>query len=72
MIDSDDRFSSANYELRKNFSIKIPILEKRLIFNTSLLSLKPIIYNLTDLKSCYNRKLPNIGGIVEELVGRNR
>jgi len=72
MIDTDDRFSSANYGLRKNFSIKTAILEKRLIFDTSLLSLKPTIYNLTDLKSCYNRQLLNIERIVEESVSRNR
>jgi len=36
------------------------------------LSGKLTIYHLTDLQSCYNRQLANIGGIVEESVGRDR
>ena len=33
---------------------------------------KLTIYHLTDLQSCYDRQLANIGGIVEESVGRDR
>ena len=40
MIESDNRFLKANYGLRKNYSIKIAILEKRLTFDNSLLSYK--------------------------------
>ena len=29
------------------------------------------MYILTDLQSCYDRQLPNVGSIAEELVGRN-
>ena len=72
MIESDDRFSKSKYGSRKNYSIETAILEKRLTFDHSLISSKPTIYHLTDLQSCYDRQLANIGGIVEELVGRDR
>jgi len=72
MIESDDRFSKSNYGSRKNYSIESAILEKRLTFDNSLLSGKLTIYHLTDLQSCYDRQLVNIGGIVEESVGRDR
>ena len=48
------------------------LLEKRLIFDNSIITTKSTIYNLTDLKSYYNRQLANIGGIVEESIERNR
>lgn len=65
-IESDERFSKSNYGSRKNYSIETAILEKRLTFDNSLLSGKSTIYHLTDLQSCYDRQLANIGGIVEE------
>ena len=72
LIEDDHRFSKANYGSRKNFAITSAILQKRLIMDNSLISMKPTVYALTDLKSCYDRQLPNIGSIVEESVGRNR
>ena len=54
------------------FSIETAILQKRLIFDNSLIESTPTIYNFTDLKSCYDRQLANVGSIVEESVGRNR
>jgi len=72
LIEKDPRFSKANYGSRKNFSIESAILEKRLILDHSLLSQKETIYNLTDLKACYDRQLSKIGSIVEESTGRNR
>jgi len=72
MIESDDRFAKSNYGSRKNYSIETAILEKRLTFDHSFISSKPTIYHLADLQSCYDRQLANIGGIVEELVGRDR
>ena len=69
LIEYDNRFSKANYSSRKNYSIEIAILEQRLIFNSSLLLTKPVIYNLIDLQSCYNCQLVNIRSILEELVG---
>ena len=40
--------------------------------DNSIITMKPTVYVLTDLKSCYDRQLSNIGSIVEESVGRNR
>ena len=40
--------------------------------DNSLLETKQTIYNFTDLQSCYDRQLANIGSIVEESVGRQR
>ena len=68
LIKGDKRFSKANYSSKKNFSIETAILEKQLILDNSLLSLEKTIYNLTDLKSCCDRQLLNIGSIVEESV----
>ena len=58
--------------MRKNYSIETAILQKRLIFDNSLITMKPTIYVITDLQSCYDKQLVNVGSIVEESVGRNR
>ena len=71
LIEKDDCFSKANYSSRKNYSIESAILEKRIIFDNSLITLKLTVYNLTDLKSYYNRQLPNLGSIIKEFVGCN-
>ena len=68
-IESDVHFSKANYGSRKNYSIKTAILEKRLIFDSSLLTTKLNAYTLTDLQSYYDQQLANIGGIIEESAG---
>jgi len=72
MIEHDSRFSRANYGSQKNYSIESAILEKRLIFDNSMISGKDTMYAITDLQSCYDRQLAEIGGIVEESVGRDR
>ena len=72
LIEHDKRFSIANYGSRRNYSIESAILEKRLIIDNSLNTLNHTIYNFIDLKSCYDRQLPNLGSIVEESVGRKR
>ena len=64
IIKKDKRFSKANYGSRKNFSIELAILEKRLILDNSLLITEHMIYTLTDLQSCYDRQLPNLGSII--------
>ena len=71
VIESDSRFSKANYGSRKKFSIETAILEKRLIFDNSILSNKHTIYNLTDLQFYYDQQLANIRSIVEEAVERD-
>ena len=71
IIEQDSRFSKSNYGSRKNYSIESAILEKRLVFDSSLLTNNLIIHHLTDLKSCYNHQLVNIGGLIEESVSRD-
>ena len=51
IIESDTRFSKSSCGSRKNYSIESALLEKRLIFDQSLLSCKLTIYSLTDLQS---------------------
>ena len=72
IIESDNRFSKANYSSRKNFLIETAILEKRLTFDNSLLSTKLNVCALTDLQSCCDRQLANIGSVIEESVGHDR
>jgi len=55
MIENDNRFSNANYGSRKNYSIESMLLEKRMIYNNSIVSGKETIYTITDLQSCYDR-----------------
>jgi len=71
-IETDRRVSKSNYGSRKNYSIETALLEKRLIMDNSMIKGQPTIYHLTDLKSCYDRQLMNIGGLIEESMGRNR
>ena len=54
LIEGDDHFSASNYGSRKHYSIETAILEKRLVIDNSLIELKPTIYNITDLQSCYD------------------
>ena len=54
IIENNNRFSKANYGSRRNYSIEIAILEKWLIFDYSMLTIKKTIYNLMDLKSYYD------------------
>ena len=70
IIEDNDYFSKANYRSIRNFLIEIAILEKRLILDNSIISMKPTIYNSTDLQSYYDWQLANIGSIIEESAGR--
>ena len=68
-IEADKRISKSSYGLRLKYLIEIAILQKHLIYDNSKLTIIPTIHNMTDLEACYDRKLANIGSIVEELVG---
>ena len=72
LIENDERFSKANFGSRKNFAITTALLQKRLVMDNSLISSRHTIYIMTDLQSCYDRQLSNVGSIVEESVGHNR
>ena len=62
----------SNCGSRKNYSIESALLEKRIVFDNSLLSREKNIYHLTDLKSCYDRQLANVGALIEESIGVNK
>ena len=72
LFEEDNRFSKANYGSRRNYSIESAILEKRLAIDNSLLSGQSMTHHMTDLKACYDRQLAEVGGILEESVGRDR
>ena len=67
--EADHRIAKSNYGSRLNYLIEDAILEKRLIYNNSIVIGKYNIHNMTDLQSCYDRQLAEIGSIVEESVG---
>ena len=71
LIENNRQFSIANYGSRKNYYIKMAILQKQLVFDNSLLEMKPTACYFTDLQLCYSRQLSNAGSAVEELVGQN-
>ena len=71
LIEKDEWISKANFGSRKNFSITTALLQKKLIFDNSLITIKRNIYAKTDLQSCYERQLPKVGSIVDESVRCN-
>ena len=54
-IETNERLLQYNYRSRKNYSIDLATLEKRLTLNTSLRKGEPTIHNVSDLKVCYDR-----------------
>lgn len=72
LIENDNRFSKANCGSRRNYSIETALLEKRLIFDNSMILGKETICAITDLQACCDRQLAEIGSIVEESAGRDR
>ena len=68
-IETDPRIAKCDYGLRPHYSIEDALLEKRLIYDNSLLKGKCMIYNMIDLKSCYDWQLVEIGSIVQKLIG---
>ena len=68
-LESDDRVFNINYGSRPGCSIEDAILEKRLVFDNSLVIVNHTTYEMTDLKACYDRKLSKIGSIVQETLG---
>ena len=63
-IKKDSRVTKYNYGYA--------ILEKRIIYDNSLLNRKMTMHNMMDLKSYYDRHLVEIGSIIQELVGVKR
>ena len=54
-IEKDLRIAKSNYRSRLRYSIDDAILEKRLIYDNSMLSGKQIIHNMTNSQAYYNR-----------------
>ena len=71
-IETDRRISKYNFGSRRNYSIETALLEKRMIYDASKHDGKITIYNLTDLEACYDRQLPKVSGLVQEVVGVNQ
>jgi len=67
-IKKDLRVMKYNYGLRLHYSIEDALLKKRLMYDNSLLNGKETIYNMINLKSCYNQQLAEIGLIVHESI----
>ena len=72
IVERDPRISKVNYGSCKNYSIETAILEKRLIFNCSMITIDKTIHTFTDLKACYDYQLSKLGSIIEEAIGRDR
>ena len=70
-VETDNRLLKYNYGSRRNYSINTLLLEKILMCDAALWNRKPTIHTISDLKACYDRKLPNIGCMVQEAVGVN-
>ena len=71
-IENDTQLSKFNYGLRKYYSIKTILLEKRPIYNFSMRNNYLTIHNMIDLEACYNRQLPIVLGLIQESVRVNR
>ena len=71
-VEEDKRLSKFNYGSRTNYSIETAILEKRLMYDVVVWDSKPMLHNISDLKACYDRQLPNLGCMIQEAVGVNR
>ena len=67
-IEKDKCLLKYNYGSRRHYSINTAILEKRLMYDTSIKNGLTTMCNISDLKASYNRQLSNIGCIVQEAV----
>ena len=57
-----------NFSSRNEYSIDKAILEKRLLYNTSMFTRSNTVYTITNLEAYYDRQLANIGSILIELI----
>ena len=54
-IEVNPRISKCNYRSRSGYSIKDVILEKRIVYDHSILKKNTTIYNITELQVCYDQ-----------------
>ena len=71
-MERDDRLSEFNFGSRWNYSIDKTLMEKRLIYDSSMIIEEKSVYIVTDLSTYYDRQLANVSSILLELVGVNR
>ena len=64
--ENDRIMSKHNYGSRRGFSTHSTLLG---IFDLARKIEDSFAYTMSDLEACFNRQLPNIVGIVEELIG---
>jgi len=64
--------SKFNFGSRQFYSITDALLEKRLMYSTSMLTKQKTVYVVTDLAACYDRQLSNYESLVLEYVGVDR
>ena len=70
--ETSPRLSKANYGNRKHYNIQTAILEKSLIHDLASVTHLPTIHYIDDRKSCYDRKLSEIGKLTERSFGMHR
>lgn len=61
--------STCDYGSRKGYSIETALLEKRLMYDVRACNNENTVHNMSDLEACYDRQLPRIGGIAQEMLG---
>ena len=72
IMEGDNRLSEFNFRSRQNYSINEVLIEKRLIYDSSMIIEEKSVYIVTDLSTYYDRQLANVSSILLELVGANR
>ena len=70
--ENDNRMSKCNHGSRKGHSIESALLEKLLVFDLETKIEEEFSCATSDLEACHDRKLPNVGGIVEHPIRVNR
>jgi len=54
-LEKNKRISKYNFSSRKGYSINEAILEKRLLYDTSMFTRSSTVYIITNLEACYDR-----------------
>jgi len=63
-IERNKRVLKNNFRSRLDYSIKLVILHKRLVYDNNKFTNKVIVHNMIDLEVCYDRQLAPIRSIV--------
>ena len=71
-LEIDNRILKFNFGSRKGYSIDNALLEKRLLYDSSIITRKKSTYVVTDLVAYYDRQLLHIEILVMESVEIDR